>query len=372
MRSRQQYSQLFSRRAFALLAATAAASALAPWKLQQAFAVTSAEKKAEADEMVKKLDALQTELNEVYAQYDEAVAVHENALALMQDAETREAEAEQQMTDVQAELGARAAQTYRNGNTSYLGVLFGATTFSDFVTSWDMISRLNERDAQLVQDAKNAKAEAEEARTTYAEQERVASEKEKEIEQLKADLEVKSAEMQAEVDRLSAEAAELQAQEELAAEQARLWEEEQARRIANNGGSEVSSDQLGRVPYFIYPLPSHGTWTSGFGPRWGTVHLGLDIAVPSGTPVYAAAAGTIVRAEYNSSGGNWVWIMHGGGVVTKYMHASAFASGTAAGVYVTQGTTIMYVGSTGNSTGPHLHFQVEIDGVAVNPVPFLP
>ncbi|MDR3315794.1 MAG: peptidoglycan DD-metalloendopeptidase family protein [Coriobacteriales bacterium] len=369
--------QNLSRRQFALLSGTALVGSLAgltlPFSSKSAFAVTSAEKRAEAEEAAKRLDALQTELNVIYAQYDEAVSTHNNAISLMQTAEQREVEAEARLTEVQSELGSRANSQYRNGKSSYLDVLFGSTSFSEFVSSMDMINRLNARDAQLIADAKTAKQTAEEARSEYMEQEAIAAEKETEIAELKEELEVRQAEMQDEVNKLTAEAEELQAQEELAAEQARLWAEEYARKQAANGGTlPISPEQLGKVPAFIYPLSRAGVISSGFGERWGTVHLGLDIAISTGTPILAAAAGTIVVAAFNSSGGNWVWIEHGNGVRTKYMHASAFDPVAVPGNYVAQGTVIAYVGSTGNSTGPHLHFQVEIDGQAVDPVIFLP
>ena len=94
-------------------------------------------------------------------------------------------------------------------------------------------------------------------------------------------------------------------------------------------------------------------------------HKGNDYAAPAGTPTYAAAAGTVVIAGWSNSAGNWVVINHGNGLVTKYMHHSSLC--VSAGQYVEKGQQIGYVGSTGQSTGPHLHFQVELNGVAVSP-----
>ncbi|SFP63302.1 Murein DD-endopeptidase MepM and murein hydrolase activator NlpD, contain LysM domain [Geodermatophilus dictyosporus] len=127
--------------------------------------------------------------------------------------------------------------------------------------------------------------------------------------------------------------------------------------------------------------PTAGTVTSGYGTRWGTLHAGVDLAGPRGTPVYAAADGTVVRAECTSAYcdrdgglglagyGNLVEVDHGAGVTTRYGHLSAFT--VRAGQPVRAGTLLGYQGSTGNSTGVHLHLEVRVDGVPVDPVPWL-
>ena len=119
---------------------------------------------------------------------------------------------------------------------------------------------------------------------------------------------------------------------------------------------------------FIWPL--NGRLTSPFGPRWGRMHKGQDIAAPTGTPLKAAKAGRIIKAGGGGGYGNLTLIDHGGGVVTAYAHQSRFAAGE--GAEVSQGQVIGYVGSTGHSTGPHLHFEVRVNGVQRNPRPYLP
>ena len=111
--------------------------------------------------------------------------------------------------------------------------------------------------------------------------------------------------------------------------------------------------------------PVNGTITSRFGRRSRGLHTGLDIANSSGTPIKAAASGTVIYAGYKGSYGKMVVIDHGNGVQTYYAHCSKIKVGS--GTYVDQGDVIATVGSTGNSTGPHLHLEVRVNGVAKNP-----
>lgn len=112
--------------------------------------------------------------------------------------------------------------------------------------------------------------------------------------------------------------------------------------------------------------PVSGTISSRYGKRWGTMHKGLDIAAPYGTPVKAAAAGTVTQAGWNSGGyGYLVVISHGNGVETYYGHCSSIA--VTKGEKVSAGEVISYVGSTGDSTGNHLHFEIRVNGVTQNP-----
>jgi murein DD-endopeptidase MepM/ murein hydrolase activator NlpD len=116
--------------------------------------------------------------------------------------------------------------------------------------------------------------------------------------------------------------------------------------------------------------PIRGTVTSGFGYRWGRLHAGIDIAAPTGTPIHAAKAGQVIFAGTMSGYGNAVIVDHGGGFSTLYAHQSRL--GSSKGQVVNQGDVIGYVGSTGHSTGPHLHFETRVNGSARDPRPYLP
>ena len=114
--------------------------------------------------------------------------------------------------------------------------------------------------------------------------------------------------------------------------------------------------------------PTNGVVTSEYGPRWGRLHAGLDIAAPTGTPIYAAQSGTVIGG-CGSGYGTCILVDHGGGLVTLYAHLSAvYVSGGS----VSRGQNIGAMGCTGSCTGPHLHFETRVNGVAQNPRIYLP
>lgn len=126
----------------------------------------------------------------------------------------------------------------------------------------------------------------------------------------------------------------------------------------------------GRVSGSGLAWPIRGSVTSGFGTRWGRLHAGIDIGAHTGTPIHAAKAGSVIFAGSMSGYGNVVIIDHGGGLSTLYAHQSRL--GTNDGARVDQGQVIGYVGSTGHSTGPHLHFETRVSGSPQNPIRYLP
>jgi murein DD-endopeptidase MepM/ murein hydrolase activator NlpD len=136
-------------------------------------------------------------------------------------------------------------------------------------------------------------------------------------------------------------------------------------RDAQAGGSTGSGTPS--AAGFVWPV--NGPVVSGYGMRWGRMHEGIDIAAGLGTPIRAAAAGTVIHAGWLGGYGNLVVLDHGDGLATAYAHASAIL--VSVGHTVAQGETLSLVGSTGNSTGPHLHFEVRVNGTAVDPLLYL-
>lgn len=137
----------------------------------------------------------------------------------------------------------------------------------------------------------------------------------------------------------------------------------------------AAEDGDGGASGFVWPCPSSRRITSGFGnreapvPGASTCHRGIDVGASSGSAIVAAASGRVTTSAYSSSAGNYVVISHGGGVCTVYMHASALY--VSEGEKVSQGQKIAAVGSTGFSTGPHLHFGVIVNGSYVNPLNYV-
>lgn len=129
------------------------------------------------------------------------------------------------------------------------------------------------------------------------------------------------------------------------------------------------SKSPGAVAAVIFYTPSRGTISSGFGMRWGKMHEGLDIAANMGDPIYAALDGKVIYSGWETGYGNVIKLQHENGLITIYGHCSRLD--VTVGQKVNKGDKIALVGSTGNSTGPHLHFEVRVNGVAQNPVAFL-
>lgn len=290
-----------------------------------------------------------------------------------------------------ATLSERLVAIYKNGNPKLLEVLFQSQDFSDFLTRFEYMNYIAKKDQSLLADIKamkdaleadkaaleqekarldQMKAEQESARLTLAEQE-----KEREViaERLKkeeAQINEQLRQMNADSAAIGAQIAELQRQ--AAAEAAA-----RARAMAQNGAiAGVAANGPITVSHsgYIWPLPSSHRITSPYGPRYspfgyGEFHMGTDIGAPNGSPIVASRSGRIIIQVYHPSYGNYVVIDHGDGYSTVYAHMSGFASSL--GADVAAGQVIGFVGSTGASTGAHLHFEVRINGQHTNPMAFI-
>ena len=193
----------------------------------------------------------------------------------------------------------------------------------------------------------------------------------KDQEKAKAVLDQRLAALTAEADARAAEQTKLEdliRQRQAAVEAARRAREA-AGQAAGNGLSRLPRAGSGVSPSgFIWPV--QGPVTSGYGPRWGRMHTGIDVAAPSGTPLRAAKAGEVIYAGWLGGYGNTVLLDHGEGVATLYGHQSRIAS--TEGQILNQGDVLGFVGTTGHSTGNHLHFEIRVDTKPRNPRPYLP
>jgi murein DD-endopeptidase MepM/ murein hydrolase activator NlpD len=274
-------------------------------------------------------------------------------------------------------LEARIRAIYIEESPDVLSFLVSATSFDDLIDSYEFLSRIGLQDRRVARQVERAKNEAAEERRATANTRRLAaatvsviSARTEEARTVRDHL-AESRDTLGSVRVLKqtalAHAREtreeyLQEVEALAAQSAVLAAAIQdAQAGAGSAGSGVSESGL------IWP--ANGSVTGGFGMRWGRMHEGIDISAPTGTPIWAAAAGTVIYAGWLGGYGNLVVLDHGNGLATAYAHASVIL--VAVGQEVAQGETVALVGSTGHSTGPHLHFEVRVNGVAVDPLLYL-
>lgn len=279
-----------------------------------------------------------------------------------------------QLQIAQRHLEERLIELYQSDETDSFGILLQIKSLGDLIDELEYFDTIGRQDQALTAQISRLRGETkvarEQTRLTKAE---VA--KETEV------LAVKTAEQTAARDELVAQqnalaAARANRQSVLAgvrtsranAEEAvdDLQAESAALAKQIRGSSGGSSGDGSSSSGFIWPV--NGVITSGFGWRWGRMHEGVDIAAPTGTSIRAAASGTVIFAGWMGGYGNLTIIDHGNGLATAYGHQSAIYVG---GGSVSQGTVIGAVGSTGNSTGPHLHFEVRVNGSAVDPMGYL-
>jgi len=278
-----------------------------------------------------------------------------------------------------------------SGAVSYWAILFQASSFSDFLSRMDSIHEIAEADSRMLEDMAAAAAEVELARDELAAERAMLEQTEADLVQMEASLAAQREEADALLLELEAVnsvlteeyaanaalEAELQAeliQTQVAYDQA--LDAEQRAALAQQNQNNVAGG--GTVPGggsgFSSPL-NYLTVTCAFGPRihplWGTQsnHTGVDLAANQGDPIYAIASGTVTAAGYNDAYGYNVTIAHGNGYGSMYAHMTHYV--VSAGQSVTQGQIIGYVGSTGWSTGPHLHFEVYVNGAPVNPMKYV-
>ena len=366
----------------------------------------AAERARAAAELIQgKIDSvseLKRELDEDAAvatvDYEEKQAALDETLYRIDENETKLAEVTAELNAKHGVLENRVRDIYINGQISYLDVLFGAQDFADLLTRMDLLKRVVIRDSELVADVLAYQKEIKEVGKQLEADKRIQEELATKAQQaMEVKLE-KVAKQQALIDLMqndknvydrqydemmasSAEVTRLinEKQEEMrrAAEEARRQAEMEARRQSGNveyvpeeNGGYVMQNYGGGM---IWPVS--GPITSEFGwrthPIFGNArfHSGLDIGADYGVPIHAAASGVVIESGWIGGYGNTIMIDHGSGIVTLYGHNESLAVGV--GQQVNQGDVIAYCGSTGNSTGPHCHFEVRLGGEPVSPWDYL-
>jgi murein DD-endopeptidase MepM/ murein hydrolase activator NlpD len=399
VKPRRRWLLSLSAMALALLASCLVAAASAPAK-------SNSEKLEAVEEKIGAVEEREGVLtSDIAAMGDEISALEGQVTALR----TQEAAAEEELAGKEAELGQaedelqealnqldtlrsrlkralvnlreRLVAIYTYGATDDLtSVILSSEDYGDMVARTAYFDAINESDSALAERVRSLRDEAKKlvrvrktAKLTIEKARDEIAAREQRLEATRSTLESREGAL------LSARAERRQALNSIQGE--RDEHEDVAADLRAAIAQEIA-EATGGMPLPAGPLPSpsaagfiwplEGTLTSGFGYRWGRMHEGIDISVPEGTPIRAAADGTVIlmQSEYESGGyGNYSCIDHGGGLSTCYAHQSSFA--TSVGAQVSQGDLIGYSGNTGHSTGPHLHFEVRVNGVATDPLGYL-
>ncbi|PWM41001.1 MAG: peptidase M23 [Clostridiales bacterium] len=315
------------------------------------------------------IDGLNTQINSLDASIEEKnTAIAEKQKNIDEDVET---------------LKERLCAIYMMGDASTLEILLQSESVIDMAQKVELLNIITEHDTKLIaQLTADMESIADEKAEIESEKEQVAAARteleskgselasvQAEAERVLEELNQSVASVQAESDRIAEEKA------QASAEIDQWWKDYYAQLAAQNNSSSgssggSSSGSIGSGGYvstgnFTWPVPGFTNISCGY----SSGHKAIDISGGGrtiyGTPIVAADSGKVVTATYHYSYGNYVMIDHGGGYSTLYAHASSLA--VSAGQTVTKGQTIAYVGSTGNSTGPHLHFEVRVNGNRQNP-----
>ncbi|MFR5559166.1 MAG: murein hydrolase activator EnvC family protein [Veillonella atypica] len=350
--------------------------------------------KADAETVI---GSVSEQLRQIEEQLRQATAelgtIKEQRVAVENDITLNErqlAEAQKRLEGRESVFYKRVRDIYINGRLSYLDVVIGSKDFSDFANRLEVLKRIIDSDITLINEIKKERADIEahkqklEAdRAKLVELEKAALAKQAEIEQKKAERNVVL--QKAQNDRATA----MQAIEELNASSAQVSAMLKERQAAHNishelvitavvaaqssGGQGASDNWVQGTGQLGWPVS--GEITSPYGyrvhPIWGTTiyHSGIDIGVDEGTPVHTADGGVVVWSGWMGDYGYAVVIDHGNGLSTLYGHNSELAVDE--GQSVAKGQVISYAGSTGNSTGPHVHFEVRVNGDPVDPMGYL-
>ncbi len=348
------------------------------------------------DEIQARLSGLQSEQTDVLGQRDALNAQKEGAEQEIALVEEEIALYDRLVAEKSAELDAARATEQRQlerfrsrvrameerGEYSVLSLVFEAENYAQLLTAIDDISMIMQSDRELADAYEAARREVERVKAEYEQALSEQKTRQTELEAEKAALLAKIAEAEATLEDLADEIAEAEAayeaERQAEAEAARKitelieqYEEEQRQKEAEERAKQQQSYNFNGA--FGWPVPSKYLITGVYGEdRTSHFHAGIDIDGygQDGSPIVASAAGTVILAEYYGGYGNCVIIDHGNGYTTLYGHMSGFA--VSVGDSVGAGQTIGYLGSTGNSTGTHCHFEIRINGATVDPEAWFP
>ncbi len=322
--------------------------------------ITDVKSKREA--LDKQISALE---NELYT-LSEQIASNEKQISAAAD---ELAAAEAAAKAYEKTFQTRVRVMYERGSVSYLNILFGAEGFADLLKRVELIAQISAHDRAVLQNMADAQQQIADKKKVLEDNNQIVV-LNREIQQnKKEELDASKSALSTVINKLKADEATYREMLD-AADAAEESLRQEIRDLTSSQSKPPVVQDTGGA--FCWPTPSTRTVTSEFGMRFHPIqkrnkmHTGIDIGAGYGASILAAAGGTVLRAGWNSGYGNYVVIDHGGGVQTLYGHCSALK--VTSGQTVSRGQQIALVGSTGNSTGPHLHFEVLKNGSYTNPM----
>ena len=359
--------------------------------------------KGSKEDIQSEVEKLDKQLNEISGKVKELESQLSKKRQEIADTESALNKAKEQEKKQYRNMKKRIQFMYENGQTSYVEMLLSADSFTDFLNAVEYITQISQYDRKMLKEYQNMQVTIADTQKTletdYASLQSLQAKVQEEKQSVAALESAKKGVLNDVADDLTdaqtvakAYEAEIQAQNEVIAQiqaaQKRAAEQQAAQQQAqaaeeNQGATDAAGENQNTAQNttpsgngqstgtMMWPCPSSKRVTSDYGPRTSPTngassnHKGIDIGAAYGADIVAADGGTVLVATYSSSGGNYVIIDHGGGLCTVYMHASSLT--VSAGQTVSKGQVIAKVGSTGISTGNHLHFGVTLNGVYVSP-----
>ncbi len=330
------------------------------------------EVQAEKSKAVQQVEELSNQIAEYQSQIDQIDAQISELNTKIEESEEQLAKAEEDYSKQEELLEARLVATYEAGETSYLDFILSSESITDLISNYYLVTEIATNDSELLEKIQKQKEEIEEAKKTLegSKQELATSKANKES--VSAQLQTAKKSKNEQVAKLTEDEKEIQAhieelrtastQIEKEIEAARKRYEEQIAALNKGSGSSSSGGSYNSGGSGVLQRPvSSGTITATMYYSSGAYHGALDYGVPVGTPVYAAADGVVIQtANLSGSYGTYVVIQHAGGLQSWYAHGTRGSICVSPGQTVSRGQLIMKSGNTGNSSGPHLHFEVRV------------
>ena len=313
------------------------------------------------------LERLEVEVAELRNREAEVAAKLAEKEAELDQAQARLAALRKRLRRAIALLEQRLVAIYKSSEPDVLTVILQSSGFDELLERTEYLQRLQDQDDSIVATVRDLRDQMQvTVNTVKAVRDQIAENKQ-ELERTRAKLERRTAELAAARKRKRDTLAEVRQQKKVLEGDLEQISERIAEQLQELGGGTLPAGPIrAGAGGFIWPV--NGPITSGFGMRWGRMHEGVDISSPSGTPIRAAKSGSIVLASAYGGYGNYTCISHGGGLSSCYAHQSSFARTSGS---ISQGDVLGYVGCTGHCFGDHLHFEIRINGQAVDPLGYL-